>query len=67
MFLPKVDYCTHVYLQEIMIEQRPSLAKKEVPRVTVPPLPELGVKSLWPLAKEIPGFLAYCPDDWDES
>ena len=56
--------CSLAFLQEIMTNVKKVLRRFEVRQLRVPLWAELGLKKIWDVAMEIPGFVDHVPKEW---
>ena len=56
--------CTLNFLQQLMRGTKKHFLKRQVPTLSIPAWPEMGVKRVWKHAQKIAGFSTYLPDDW---
>ena len=48
----------------ISYKKKKCFKQKDVRHLTVPTVPELGLKNIWEEALQIPEFSSYIPDEW---
>ena len=65
MYLPREDYCTLHFLQQILGGDKQVLRSDQVAqKLNVPNWPELSVRKVWPMAIRFPLFKTRTPDEW---
>ena len=61
MFLPPFSNCPKLYLGQILTGQRQVLEKRNVPRMTAPKWPELGLATIWAQVQLDKELMEYFP------
>ena len=65
LFLPRKEYCTLQFLQQLLTEEKAMQTQIEVPPMAaIPPWPELALRKVWPEALQLPGIRERLPDEW---
>ena len=65
LFLPRKEYCTLQFVQQLLTEEKAMQTQIEVPvMATIPPWPELALRKVWPEALQLPGIRERLPDEW---
>ena len=62
-WLPAYSKCNKVFLGQILTGARNCLAKRDVPRLSVPKWPELGLPAVWPKVAGDEVLMSYFPKE----
>ena len=64
VFLPPYQQCTKLHLGQILAGKVQVLRKKDVPRLSCPKWPELGISTIWPQVQNDKELMTYFPKDY---
>ena len=62
LFLPPYDQCPKQFLGQVLTGKKKVLYRREVPRLSAPKWPELGMNEIWPKIKDDRVLQQYFPD-----
>ncbi len=62
VFLPPYEWCSKIFLGQLLTGKRKWVFRKDVPRLSAPKWPELALADIWPQIQEDRELLLYFPE-----